>query len=57
MNHPPLSKPKQLTIIPPDSLDPPLIDIELPDKIDVESLLKDFTISNEENFNVYLHQL
>ena len=57
MNHPLLSKPKQLTIIPPDALEPPLIDIDLPDKIDVESLLKDFTISNEENFNVYLQQL
>ena len=57
MNQPTFSKPKQLTIIPPEALDNPLLDIDLPDKIDVESLLKDFTISNEENFNVYLQQL
>lgn len=27
------------------------------DKIDVESLIKDFKITNLDNFNVYLHQL
>ena len=33
------------------------VDIEITDKIDVESLLKDFKITNLENFNVYLQQL
>ena len=32
-------------------------DIEITDKIDVESFLKDFKITNLENFNVYLQQL